>query len=236
MKDLPEEFTREDFPDSGWKIFYPDLTMQMQIRKQWKDFEDYAADLRKNYRKRARKIRDSGRGLERKEITEAEFENLSSNIRNLFLQVAMRQTVRIGIIDENYFREMFRALGPDFRMRGYYHQDELIAFASYIYHPEKLEIHYIGINYSFNHTFNLYFNLLFDAVECSIKSGKRFLEMGRTARTAKAVTGGIPVRFNDFIWTGNRITALLLGVMTKYFQKKMGEDWKKRNPFINIDT
>jgi hypothetical protein len=107
----------------------------------------------------------------------------------------------------------------------------LIGFTSFIERGDQLEFHYIGIDYDYNHTHSLYFNMLFDGVEKAIMAGKKELELGRTAREAKANLGCRPVYFNDFIRIKSKTARLLADWIGGRFQTAMGEEWKNRHPF-----
>ena len=82
-----------------------------------------------------------------------------------------------------------------------------------------------------NATNSLYFNILFDSVEEAIKYRKKRLELGRTAREAKASLGCQPEYFNDYIRIDQPIAAFLSKALTGCFQAEIGENWKERNPF-----
>ena len=79
----------------------------------------------------------------------------------------------------------------------------------------------------------IYFNILLDGVERAIDRKKNQVELGRTAREAKANIGGKPVYFNDFIRIKGFLSKLLSKRLTKYFQSEIGEQWVERHPFGN---
>jgi hypothetical protein len=114
----------------------------------------------------------------------------------------------------------------------------MIAFSSNIYYPSKakMEIHYIGLDYAYNNQYNLYFNLLFDGIKCAIINGFKTIEMGRTAREAKANAGARAVENFNYIWVKPGIIRLAFNFIGSWFDGNIGEDWKKRNPFKSIST
>ena len=116
-------------------------------------------------------------------------------------------------------------------MIGYFIGEKLIAFSSTLEHQEKLEVHYIGLDYTYNKSHALYFNILFDGIEQAILSEKKILELGRTAREAKAVVGCNPVYFNDYLRIRNKFTRRIVSIFQDYFQSEMGDTWKNRHPF-----
>ncbi|MBK6445652.1 MAG: hypothetical protein IPF81_10230 [Bacteroidetes bacterium] len=79
----------------------------------------------------------------------------------------------MGIVDEKYFIALRNACKDRFRMIGYFIGEKLIAFSSTLEHQEKLEVHYIGLDYTYNKSHALYFNILFDGIEQAILSEKK---------------------------------------------------------------
>ena len=236
LKDLPLEFDKTLLSNFGYNSFETDLTMQLEINPSWKTFDDYEKALTHKYAQRVKKVRRQGSKLVRKQMNREDFLHHKVRLMDLFEQVARKQTIRMGIIDHVYFEEIFETLGKDFIFIGYFQDEELIAFSSHICYAEKLEVHYIGIDYTKNKQFSLYFNILYDGIILSMKHSKKSLELGRTAREAKAVVGCHPIYFNDYLKIRNKLTSWLLELLSKYFNKGLGEGWKKRHPFKTIAT
>ncbi|REJ99828.1 MAG: GNAT family N-acetyltransferase [Bacteroidetes bacterium] len=231
MKDLNNEFTPALMIQREFDFFDSDLTMQMDILPIWKEFRDYEKSLKHKYSQRARKIRRAGEVLARKKISPEDFKANSEEFIRLFMNVAEHQVVRMGIVGKEYYHEIFDKLGDAFEMIAYYYQNKLIAFASYITYEKKLEVHYIGMDYQFNKEYYLYFNILFDSIEKAISAGKKHLELGRTAREAKAVIGCKAIYFNDYIRVNNKLSKFILKLLKKYFNKDAGSDWRNRHPY-----
>ena len=236
LKDLPDRFDKTLMENYNYDSFETDLTMQLELNPTWKSFKDYENSLTHKYAQRVRKIRKQGSEIVRKEINFEEFNKYRLRINELFVQVSEKQTIRMGIIDDKYFEELFKTLKKDFVITGYFLREELIAFASYIFYPDKLEVHYIGIDYKHNRDFALYFNILYDGIEAAMINSKKSLELGRTAREAKAVVGCHPIYFNDYMKVRNGLIRWVLNLLQNYFNDGIGEGWKKRHPFKTFAT
>ncbi len=236
LKDMPGKFNRELLATHGYKPFETDLTMQLEINPDWKTFKDYERALTHKYAQRVRKIRKQAVDIKRKQISKHEFILERSRFMDLFYQVSGKQTIRMGIIDHVYFEELFDTLGSNFVLIGYFENDKLIAFASHILYKDKLEVHYIGIDYTCNSHYALYFNILYDGIMLAIEYEKSSLELGRTAREAKAVVGCHPIYFNDYVKISNSFVNWLVNLLSKYFNQSLGDGWKKRHPFKTIAT
>lgn len=231
LKDLPEYWHESVFENAGYHPFEADLTMQLSLPASWNSFDEYLHALTKKYRQRAVKIRRSGALLERRWLTPAEVRTGANAINRLFRSVQEKQVVRMGIVDVCYFLALSTALGDRFRMLGYFLQDRLVGFASYIRHGDELEVHYIGMDYTVNATHQLYFNILLDGIEHAIRDRYAKLELGRTAREAKAVCGCRPHPFRDRFKTRNAGIQRLLNRMAASFTEDEGASWQIRHPF-----
>lgn len=231
FKDMPDAFHKAELTGMGLIPFESDLTMQMEIDGSWNSLEDYSRSLTHKYSQRFRKVRRQGESIIRQKITRPNFEYYSKDIGKLFKQVSEKQTVRMGIVDEKYFQELLTLPNGEFWLTGYFLKDQLIGFSSYLTHGEKLEVHYIGIDYTYNKSHAIYFNILFDGIEQAIKQEKKQLELGRTAREAKAVLGCQPIYFNDYIFVKNQMVNRFLNFLKNHFQKNVGESWQNRHPF-----
>lgn len=216
---------------NGFRKYGEDMTMKLDVKSSWKSFDDYFNSLTKKYRKRLKVIRQSKQAISLRKIRAEELDSFLPRIGELFRKTAARQFLKMGIIDEKYFAAMQEAYGEKFYINGYFLNDNLIAFASHIIHSDNLEVHYIGIDYAYNETYSLYFNILYDGVEMAIASNMKSLELGRTAREAKACVGCKPSPSFDYLFVSNKFTNFLIGVFEKLFLDKMGDEWKNRNPF-----
>ena len=211
-----------------------DLTMQIEINPAWNTMEQYVNDLSKKYKKRYQKIKESGKELVRKDLNLAEITLQNKAIFDLYLQIANNQPVKIGELLPNYFIEMKRKLGDNFKLIGIFLEGKLVAFSSHIYSPNRQkDIHYIGLDYALNTKYNLYFNILFWGLEMAIDAKQTTLELGRTANLAKASLGATPVQRHNYIFLKRGIIKLSWWIYTKSLINEIDNEWKKRSPFLN---
>lgn len=233
VKDCSREFKATQFTCHGFKAFNQDLTMELNIRDNWKNFDDYLGDLSRKYRQRAVKITKSAEDLELRDMRIEELIENKDRINELYMNIVSQQTLALGILNSDYFIQMKSALGENFKVYGYFRDQQLLAFSSHIYYVPKaaMEIHYIGLDYQYNSTYNLYFNILFDGIKTAIRYQFKLIEMGRTAREAKANAGAHAVENFNYIWMRPGISRLAMNSMGKWFENTVGDDWKKRNPF-----
>jgi hypothetical protein len=238
LKDCSREFTIKQFTCYQFKSFKQDLTMELDISEDWSSFDDYLNALSRKYRQRAVKIQKSIQTLAMKELGVEELIAEKGRVTELYQNIVQKQSIALGILNAEYFVEMKKNLGDNFRVYGYYLDHKMLAFSSNIYYPNKakMEIHYIGLDYAHNKQYNLYFNLLFDGIKCAIINGFKTIEMGRTAREAKANAGAHAVENFNYIWVKPGIIRMAFNFIGSWFDGNIGEDWKKRNPFKSSST
>jgi hypothetical protein len=233
LKDMSDDFTEAKMLEFGLKKYPTDLTMTLTFKKSWNTFSDYLQNLSKKYRKRTEKILENGKNLSRKELSLEEMQKESNTIDNLFAQVRENQVIKMGLVNSDYLIEYKKRFPEIFSLWGYFFENKMIGFATYIDRNNALEMHYLGIDYAFNKRFNIYFNMLLDGLKKAFEMKKDELELGRTAREAKANIGCKPVYFNDYYYIKGKITSFLVTKILNSFSKEMGEKWSERHPFNN---
>lgn len=233
VKDCSRMFQETQFGCHSFQAFNQDLTMELQIRENWLSMKDYLESLSRKYRQRASKIMASKKRIELRDLSMEELKRHRQKLQELYANIVRSQSLTLGILNADYFTEMKVALGEKFKVFGYFLGDVMLAFSSHIYYPREncMEIHYIGLDYNYNNQYNLYFNILFDGIETAINKGCFKIEMGRTAREAKASAGAHPVENFNYAWIKPGLTRLTVRMLGNWFENGVGEEWKKRNPF-----
>lgn len=231
LKDCTIQFDEKEFKRHRYQPFLNDITMYVPIKNTWTSFEDYLGELSRKYLQRAKKIRLAKETVTVHELDLTEIRANSIRIEDLYLQVASRQSIKMGILNAQYFIEMKSTLGDSFKLMGYYFEDTLIAFSSYIIDGASMEIHYIGFDSHYNEEYKLYFNIIFDGIETAIRSNMRTVNLGRTALEAKASAGAVPVYNKNYIWVKLGLPTIVYNFFNKQYSSTLKEEWKNRYPF-----
>ena len=233
VKDCSREFNQIQFGCHSFRSFTQDLTMELDIQDKWATFTDYTSALSRKYRQRASKIQTSLKDIHVLDLSLEDLSRYKDKINQLYLNIVRQQSLALGILNADYFARMKAALGDKFKVFAYFRQDNMLAFSSHIYYPEKqyMEIHYIGLDYEANPKHQLYFNILFDGIKTAIEKKLLKIEMGRTAREAKASAGAHPVENFNYIWIKPGFARLVVNFLSKWFESKIGDEWQKRHPF-----
>lgn len=232
LKDTPlwiQTILQKD--SAGFTKLPDDISMEMEIPNSWITFEDYYQSLTAKYATRVRKVRQNLDTVVRKELSLQEIQIYQKQIHNYYLQILQKQSIRIGIIPENYFYAIKQRLPENFWVFGYFHKEDLVAFSTGYSFEQTIEVHYIGFDSVRNNELSLYFNILLDGVSDAILQKKKKLILGRTALEAKAILGCKPKILYNYLRTHSSLLSWSVELFYEWFQQGQNENWKNRNPF-----
>jgi predicted N-acyltransferase len=229
IKDCPIILNKKSSFCDPFVTFDKDVTMVLNLNKSWTCIDDYCNDLTRKYKQRFKKIKKSAESLTIKPLNLDEIIKYSDKMESLYLELVNKQMITLGTLNSSYFVNMKKVLNERFECFGFFKDDELVAFSSHIYYPLKneMEIHYIGINGQLNNQYQLYFNILCHGVETAINKQYNTLELGRTAKEAKANMGAVAQVNQSYVWLSNRI----LRSIFKYMSSHTEQTTTLRQPF-----
>jgi predicted N-acyltransferase len=232
IKDAGVDFDESIPEEYKYRKFEKDWMMEILIQPEWENFDSYLGSLSKKYRQRAAKIRAARELLEVRFLSLEEISLMNDHIAVLYRNVRQKQTFRPGELNALYFLNMKKNLGNDFQILAYFKDGEMIAFSSHIRHSgNRLEVHYIGIDYTLNEKYCLYFNILFDGIRVAIENRNSKLLLGRTGYDAKASAGAVPVAGQHYLRLKRGIPSLGFRYFSSNLAGTENLDWQKRSPF-----
>ena len=230
IKDCKEVFLEEKYTTSKYHFFNGDVTMEISKRNQWNSFDDYLKDLTKKYAKRAKKIIEAFNDVVIKELNAEEILANATDINRLYYNVIDKQKVRLGIINAGYLYQLKLDLEEKFELHAIYVNDVMIGFFTYIFYDTEMETHYIGLDYEYNNTHKTYFNILFLSVKKMIEGKYEKLELGRTAKEAKANLGALPKQIFNYVKVKNPVAKITLNYFLKRFNRSENQKQSERSP------
>lgn len=204
-------------------------TMKLHLAKEWTTFADYLGAMKSKYRVRARRSRKKGSELERRELTLSEIQQHQRRIYDLYLSVAEYSDYNAVQLPEDYFYQWKAQFAGRFRLWGYFHEGEMVGFATAIYNGDELEAHFLGFEPDVNRATQLYLNMLYDLVDCGIEAEAAEVIFARTALEIKSSVGAVPERLD--CWLRSRIGVVnpLIPIVTPFLYPK--DEWQPRHPF-----
>lgn len=206
-------------------VFHPSMVMDIS----WDNFDEYLAAISSKYRVRAKRAFKKAKAIERIELTSENFESLNPAIYQLYQNVANQASFNMVSLGEDYFYELKRQLGDQFRIFGYYQEGELVGFYTTIDNDHEIEAHFLGMNGPVNRKTQLYLNMLFDMIRQSIDSGKNKLVLARTAMEIKSSVGAVPKEMFGYIRANRSWINYLMPKVLELLRPK--DDWLPRRPF-----
>ena len=230
IKDCKEIFPEGKYIATKYRFFNGDVTMEIARRPHWNSFDDYLNDLKKKYFKRAKKVTAAFKGVETKELSATEILGNAAEIDRLYWNVINKQKVRLGIINAAYLYELKKDLGDHFELHALYLDNVMIGFYTYIFYTNEMETHYIGLDYNYNDTHKTYFNILFLSIQKLIERKYEKLELGRTAKEAKANLGAFPKQIFNYVKVKNPVAKIALDYFLKRFNQSENQKPLERSP------
>lgn len=230
LKDFPDENDeiRGRLPSRQFSRFHMDPIMGMELRSEWKSFEDYLQALSAKYRQRYRKTIEKSAGLEWRDVNPAFIRQHSERLNELYAAVVSRSPIRMIEPDHRYLWNLKREMGNSCRIRVLLSDQTPVAFVCGLQFGRHYEAHHIGMDYSIQRSHNLYLNILYQYIEMAIGTGCTYLSFGRTALEMKTTVGAVAHPHQAYFGMHHSI---LHSLSRHFLPKEESENWTPRNPF-----
>lgn len=212
--------------------FHVDPVFRMDILPSWKSLSDYMGDLKSKYRVTMKRNLRKGNTLVFRNLSEPEIGKFSSELNDLYQNIAEKALFNSFILNPLYFQNLKRELQDEMEVVGVFAEDKLVAFYSYILGPENLDAHFIGMA-NLKVDYALYANLLYGLLSDAISKGKTVLNLSRTAPEAKSALGAKAENYSLFTKNSNRLINKAIPLVFNRLYKE--ENWTRRHPFKNLN-
>ena len=203
--------------------------MIMKPRKNWLSTQDYVADMTTKYRSRFNRARQKRGSIITKELNIEEIKNHSLDLYKLYKNVSKNASFNTFILPKNHFLILKEYLLDDFKVFGYYLNNELIGFYTLILNNKSLETYFLGYDSEHQHSNQLYLNMLYDMAAYAINNGFEFVVYARTAMEIKSSVGAQPETMFIYLkYTNSFVNALLKQIFNLM---NPTQKWEERRPF-----
>jgi hypothetical protein len=206
-----------------------DVSMELALNKNWTTIQDYEKALKHKYAQRFRKIKKQENVLTKRILTKEDIETYQGQLYNLYQQVSNKQPIRLGMLSPEFIKLQHASKSEQLIVRGWFLNEELIAFSSAFNFKHTWDMFYIGFDYEKNVVYQLYFNILYDGLEQALLHKKDKIIYGRTALEAKARLGSKPNYLHTFVYISNPLLKWILKKPLENIHSKEG-DWEQRHP------
>lgn len=204
--------------------------MIFEIKDNWSSVEAYISAFNKKYRRRYKTARKKSLNLESKELKLEELNHFSKDIYRLYENVSDNAGVNSFKLHKNHFCQLKKELKDDFKIFGYFKDNQLIGFYSLIKNYDQLETYFLGYNQELQHQHQMYLNMLFDMASFGIEHQFKSVVFARTAMEIKSSIGAKPHKMDIYVkHTNNFIANRVLKLVVKYANPV--REWEERHPF-----
>ena len=210
---------------------YPDAVtieaepfMILPIRPNWNTYEDYLAEFSSKYRVRAQKVQSDSQSIEKRTLHTLPPNEWIAACGSLLFQSLQKKTVAVGKNLPELLHCYYKALGPNFKVFGYYLNNQLVGFITCIIDGKHLFAMHLGMNEHLDSNYKLYQRMLSDLVDLAISEKATILNFGRTGTEIKSTLGAIPVKNSFVIFTRSKWLLFLF----KYYVNRL----RKKNLYI----
>jgi hypothetical protein len=203
--------------------------MMTLIRKDWSKKEDYVNSLNKKYRDRYKRARKKLNGIVNKELDLETIKKSSERLHRLYLNVSYNAKFNTFLLPENHFYSLKLQLQNDFKVFGYYLNDELIGFYTLILNGYNLETYFLGYDETHQYANQLYLNMLYQMTEFAIENKFSNVVYARTAMEIKSSVGAKPKAMVIYLKHTNNLMNAILKQLFNLMNPK--QNWVERHPF-----
>ena len=220
-------FDKEDF--KKYAIFSTQPNMVFSIVENWKNEEDYVADLSKKYRDQYKRSHKKLEGIVKKKMTFFDIKAHEKNIYSLYFYVAKNAPFNTFFLAENHFATLKEILQDKFLFYGYFLENKLIGFNTLIKNGIVMETYFLGYDEAIQREKMVYLNMLYDMIGYSIKKEFKQIIFARTALEIKSSVGAKPIKMFGFMKHENKFINRFMKQFINYFEPETV--WQERNPF-----
>lgn len=204
-------------------------TMILEIRESWKTFGDYLNDFSTKYRTRAKAARKKLAGIEKRELGPEEIGRYREEMNILYQNVAENAPFNTFFLEENHFKSMKEHLEINFKVFGYFSDQELVGFYTLILNNNDVDTYFLGYDKKLQKEKQIYLNMLLDMAAFAIDHRFKRIIFGRTALEIKSTVGAEPVEIFGLIRHTYSVINPFMKNIFPFLSPKT--EWVQRNPF-----
>lgn len=220
---------KEIFESNNLNLVKVQPNMVLDIKPNWLKMEDYIKSLNKKYKIRYKRARTKFNNIERRELDIDAIKLNSNLLHELYLNVSNNAKFNTFVLPENHFYSLKKELNENFKVYGYFIENQLIGFYTLILNKDVLETYFLGYDSEHQYKNQLYLNMLYDMLDFAIENRFSTIVYARTAMEIKSSVGARPIDMVMYMkHTNSLFNELLKGVFN--FMKP-NQKWEERHPF-----
>ncbi len=213
----------------GWIPLEFDPEMIFHVNPDWKDFDDYMADLKTKSRTKIKRILTLSEGFVLREWTLDDLQERAEELIALYRRVYERSGFRLGSLHAAELVTSKERWGEDFVVTGYELDGELRGFQCAYVGREETEAFFVGFDPELLKSHAIYQRMLVEFICLGVRRKSTRVNMGRTALEIKSSVGALPRRLQCEVRFRN---PLFHAVVSRYARgytpvaAKLRQPWK----------
>lgn len=216
------------FLNFGYSEIKVEPNMIIQLKPEWKTFEDYKNVLKSKYRVKANKADTKSNSLETRLFNAQDLVTYKDELQALYQNTITNASFNAQVLNLNTYIHLRATFKDDFIVKAYFLEDKLVGFLTALVNKNALDAHFIGLDYQLNKSHAIYPRILNDYVRLGIEKKVSSINLGRTASEIKTTIGANPLELSCYIKHKNPF----LNSLTKpFFRRIKIKEFKQHSPF-----
>ncbi|MBK9109048.1 MAG: N-acetyltransferase [Saprospiraceae bacterium] len=232
IKELPyrNSFKMDkELPLNFMHPFFVQPSMLLYLEPSWQSFENYMDALQSKYRLRLRKALEAASGLTHRELSVKDIRIHEKILFEYYKRAADNSDFNLVDLHPNYFSGLKMGIGDKFRVFGFFRDEQLIAFYSFIDDGEELVGHFLGTSEEVNGHYQLYLNILIQFIKHGIGGRFKIISLARTAIEIKSTIGAVPEEMVCYVTHRNKVYNRWVPNLLEYLKPQ--KNYTLRTPF-----
>jgi len=207
--------------------FVVEPNMRLNIRKEWIDFDQYKATLKSKYRVKVNKADQKSALLTVRSFDVEDIKKYRKELQQLYCNItdrALFKTIDLKIETYEFLKIRFR---ESVLINTYWYENQIVGFATAFKVKNRIDAHFIGIDYNYNKELSIYPRILNDYVRLGIEMKAEEVNFGRTSSEIKSTLGAIPENLTCYVRHRRTIATLLFKPLVRQIKMK---EYKQHTP------
>ena len=218
----------QSFLNFGYSEIKVEPNMIIQLKPEWKNFEEYKNILKSKYRVKANKADSKSSILETRLFSSKDLETYKHELQALYQNTIDKASFNAQVLNLDTYSHLSTSLKDNFIVKGYFLENRLVGFLTALVNDNKLDAHFIGLDYELNKSHAIYPRILNDYVRIGIEKQVSYINLGRTASEIKSTIGANPIELSCYIKHKN---PFLNSLIKPFLRRIKIKEFKQHSPF-----
>ena len=218
----------QSFLNFGYSEIKVEPNMIIQLKPEWKNFEEYKNILKSKYRVKANKADSKSSILETRLFSSKDLETYKHELQALYQNTIDKASFNAQVLNLDTYSQLSTSLKDNFIVKGYFLENRLVGFLTALVNDNKLDAHFIGLDYELNKSHAIYPRILNDYVRIGIEKQVSSINLGRTASEIKTTIGANSIELSCYIKHKN---PFLNSLIKPFLRRIKIKEFKQHSPF-----